>query len=122
MSSSKIKISKYREDHNYICELREFTRKELLVCALYQEWVRIRYTKPTPLIAYIISSLILVTATFSLLISIEEGMLQWIIGLVNLLTILLVCYILWMNRKSEASEIDKLNAMRDAIEEFSKTQ
>jgi len=126
---NKSKVSDYRKDHNYICELREFTKKDILVCALHQEWVKRRYTKPTVYIAYIMTSLVMVVASFSLLINVTYGIsttnigiLQYTIVFINLLFIILTSYMLWKQRKSESSKVEKLNAIRDAIEEFSKTK
>lgn len=37
----------YSEDHDYYNCIQEFDRKDMLTLALYQEWVKRRYTKPT---------------------------------------------------------------------------
>jgi len=119
---NKKHISEYREDCNYLPELRNFTRKDLLLLALYQEWVRTRYNKPTTYVIYILSSLSMVIASFALFINMQDSIIKTIISGATIFLIVLSFYMLWMNKKSESLAIKTLNSIRDAIEEFSKTK
>lgn len=37
----------YRKDHDYLLQMQNFKRKDMLLLSLYQEWVKRRYSKPT---------------------------------------------------------------------------
>ena len=122
MCNGNSKASKYRKDHNYLPELKKFTKKDLLVLSLYNEWVRIRYTKPTTYLTLVMASLMMVIASFSILYTMQDAtpIIKNIIGVASFLLILLTCNMLWQQSKNESSEVEKLNAMRDAIEDLSK--
>ena len=123
MSCDKKIDREYREDSDYLPELRQFTRKDLLVLALYQEWVKTRYNKPTTYIIYVLSSLSMVIASMAFLDNVGDFTAENnIMIFATILLIILTFHMLWMNRKSEKLAVQNLNAIRDAIEEFTKTK
>jgi len=113
----------YRKDYDYLKDMKKFSNKDTLTMALYSEWVKRRYTKPTESRNYGVSIAAILMAYIAFVASIidssseVEKIILFISGILFLFAIILAFF---KQRKDEKDEITKLNAIREAIEELSK--
>ncbi len=111
----------YRDDHDYCEALKNFKRKDMLLLALYREWVKRRYTKPKFYRTLGVSIVGIFFASLALTYKMKDEPVAMTLMLINSVLLLLLAFSAWvMQKKNEDSEVAKLNAIREAIDSLSK--
>ena len=111
---------KYRDDFDYINEIKKFSRKDMLKLALYQEWVKRRYTKPDSKRSIVISIVGLLLGAVALTWKLKDEPTSLILMLIaDILLGLSALAVLKEHWGEQKLEVDKLNAIRNAIEKLS---
>ena len=106
------KIDKeYRTDFNYISEIDKFSEKDMLKLALYQEWVKRRYTKPDTKKSIILTLVGLCLGAIALALKIQDTFMY-----IPAVMFFMAIFIEIMNYYNEQKqEIEKLNAIKDTL-------
>jgi len=118
----KNKIDKeYKDDFDYINAINKFSNKDMLKLALYQEWVKRRYSKPDSKISIIISLLGVLIGAVVLTWKVKGDQFAHILMIITVILLALSIFMMFIKYFREAeNEIDKLNAIRNAIEKLTK--
>ena len=115
--------TKYKEDHDYLECIEKFSRKDMLLLALHQEWVKRRYTKPTfyRTLTYSIAGIFMASLAVAIKLMDKDDMAAAFIATGSSVMLLFTMITTIRYQKlDENSEVDKLNEIRKAIEKLQK--
>ena len=110
----------YRTNFDYLNEMKKFTRKDMLLLSLYQEWINTRYNKSNTTRALGISIFGIFFGALALTYNLKEEPIAMLIMFISSIFLLLSAISILKEYKNEEKQsIDKLNAIRTAINSLS---